>query len=416
VCGSSPVAPKRKIDKLSPADTETLDILVYTSLFPNAEQPRHGIFIEQRLRHLQASNPVGISVVAPVPWFPLKGQRYGDYGAMARVAATERRNGWLVHHPRYFVLPKLSWRVSPLLMYLTTIEAVRRLHAERRFDLIDAHFFYPDGVAAVMVGKALEIPVVITARGNDISLMPRYLMPRKFITWAASNASAMVTVCAALKEALIDLGADGRRIEVFRNGVDLERFQPSNGANVRRRLNIGGRKLLLSVGHLIERKGNHLTIEALQSLPDCVLALVGDGPEEKALRKLAQRYGVADRVRFVPPVPQNELKAFYSAADALVLASSREGWANVLLESMACGSPVVATSVWGTPEVVGSSAAGVLIDERSALGVADGINRLLANPPPRDSTRRYAESFSWADTSRGQYELFRRILARRRAD
>lgn len=107
-------------------------------------------------------------------------------------------------------------------------------------------------------------------------------------------------------------------------------------------------------------------------------------------------------------VPQAELRNYYGAADALILASSREGWANVLLEAMACGTPVVATRVWGTPEVVAAPAAGVLIDDRSGPGIADGVRRLFENAPARADTRAYAENFSWQDTSRGQMEVFAR--------
>lgn len=385
-----------------------LSVLTYSSLFPNARQPRHGIFIEQRLRHLLADYAVAARVVAPVPWFPVASPAFGQYGAYAGVPAEESVAGIDVWHPRYLVVPKLSWRVSPWLMYQATRGVMRRLHAQVPIDVIDAHFFYPDGVAAVMLGRELGVPVSITARGSDLTLMPDFALPRRWILWAAEAADALVTVCAALRDHLVELGVPSERVTVLRNGVDLDRFQPVDGAKVRERLGLRG-QVLLSVGNLIELKGHHLIIEALRDLPDCSLMIIGDGPQGGALERLAARRGVTDRVRFLGLVPQVALRDYYAAADALVLASSREGWANVLLEAMACGTPAIATRVWGTPEVVAAPEAGVLIDERSPAGIVAGVRQLCAHRPTRSQTRAYAEGFSWGDTSRGQFELFSRL-------
>jgi teichuronic acid biosynthesis glycosyltransferase TuaC len=120
--------------------------------------------------------------------------------------------------------------------------------------------------------------------------------------------------------------------------------------------------------------------------------------------------GVRDRVRFVGALVQEELRNYYGAADALVLASSREGWANVLLESMACGTPVVASNIGGTPEVVSAPEGGMLMTERTANGIVQAVQRLFACHPDRSATRRYAERFSWEATTAGQMELFARIL------
>jgi teichuronic acid biosynthesis glycosyltransferase TuaC len=200
-------------------------------------------------------------------------------------------------------------------------------------------------------------------------------------------------------------------VRVLRNGVDLDRFRPGDRVAARERFGCH-RRTLASVGLLVERKGHHLVIESLKSLPDTDLLIVGEGPQRESLQELAKSQGVADRVRFLGLVEHSQLDQVYNAADALVLASSREGWANVLLEAMACGTPVVATAVWGTPEVVARPEAGVLVMERSAAGVADGVARLFAELPDRGNTRRYAENFSWQATTAGQIELFHQILER----
>jgi len=385
-------------------------ILTFSTLYPNSVEPGHGIFVETRLRHLLQAGGIESRVVAPVPWFPFRGEAFGRYGRLARIPARESRNGVEVEHPRYVVVPKVGMTIGPYLLYRAAARSLRAiLRAGYEFDLIDAHYFYPDGVAAAMLGRAFRKPVVITARGTDINLIPRYALPRRMIRWAGSRAAAMITVCQALKDTMVDLGIDGDRITVLRNGVDLELFHPLDREAARAAHGLTG-PTLLSVGYLIQRKGHDLVIRALAELPQTRLLIAGDGPDDAKLRRIADEAGVADRVTFLGRVAQNRLPELYTAADALVLASAREGWANVLLESMACGTPVVASNVWGTPEVVAVPEAGRLAAERTPAAIAAAVRDLFAAPPTRSSTRAYAEGFSWDATTEGQQRIFRRVL------
>jgi teichuronic acid biosynthesis glycosyltransferase TuaC len=391
-----------------------MKLLTFSTLFPNAERPNHGIFVETRLRHLVASGEAVSRVVAPVPWFPFHHPRFGQYARFARVPSEETRFNINVAHPRYALLPKMGMTVAPLLMAHAMKPVIGRIiDAGYDFDLIDAHYFYPDGVAAAMLGRYFNKPVVITARGTDITFIPQYRLPRKMIQWAARQAAGIVTVCEALKNEICTLGIDPNRIVALRNGVDLNLFQPVDRQATRRKLQLR-QFTLLSVGNLVPVKGHDLIIAALPMLEDVCLMIAGSGPEQQRLQALAVQLGVADRVKFLGSLPQAELRNFYGAADALVLASSREGWANVLLESMACGTPVVASNVWGTPEVVASADAGVLMQERTATGIAMAIRALRAKYPERTATRRYAERFSWDETTAGQVKLFRSIIEKGR--
>jgi teichuronic acid biosynthesis glycosyltransferase TuaC len=387
-----------------------MKLLTFSTLFPNTVKPSHGIFVETRLRYLLASGKVQSKVVAPVPWFPSSHPRFGDYAAFSKVARTETRYDIEVRHPRYLVIPKIGMTAAPwLLAQASKAEIGRIIDEGYDFDAIDAHYFYPDGVAAVMLGKYFNKPVVVTARGTDINLIPRYALPRKQLMWAANHAAGMITVCNALRDEMIGLGISGERIVALRNGVDLQRFQPTNRETARAELGIGG-FTVISVGVLDPRKAHDLTIGALALMPDVKLLIAGIGPQRKNLEALAQRLGVAERVTFLGAVAQTELKTYYNAADAMILASSREGWANVLLESMACGTPVVASNVWGTPEVVASPEAGVLMRERTPQGIADAVRTLRDHYPEHAATRRYAENFSWDATTEGQLKLFSHIV------
>ena len=388
-----------------------MKILLFSSLYPSSVRPIHGIFVETRLRELLKTGQVEAKVVAPVPWFPSTAKRFGEYAQFAATPRREQRNGLEVHHPRYLLLPKVGMNLAPYTMALGALATVKRLQREGfDFDLIDAHYYYPDGVAAGLLAKWLGKPFFVTARGTDLNLIPEYPFPRKLILQTADQASGSIGVCQALMDTLAQLGANPAKLHTLRNGVDLERFvpEPREAARARLGLNTEGR-YLLSVGHLIERKGHHIAIEALAGLPGVTLLIAGSGPEEGALKALALRLGVADRVHWAGVVPQTELKWWYSAADALTLCSSREGWANVLLEAMACGTPVIASNIWGTPEVVSTPAAGLLMAQRDAASLALAWRNLMANTPERQATRNHAEGFSWDATTQGQLNLFKRV-------
>lgn len=389
--------------------------LLFSTLYPSSVRPMHGIFVETRLRELLKSGAVDARVMAPVPWFPSTHPRFGDYASMARTPAAETWNGIKVVHPRYPLLPKVGMTIAPLALALASIGPLRQLIREGfNFDVIDAHYYYPDGVAAALLARCLGKPLAITARGTDLNLIPEYTLPRRMICWASGQAQASIGVCNALMDVLRDLGADESRLHVMPNGVDLERFSPQPQTAARQRLGLDGGPILLSVGYLVERKGHHLIIQALAEIvkthPGARLVVVGSGAMNDALKQLARELGLDGKVTLAGAVPQSELKHWYSAADLFILASSREGWANVLLESMACGTPVLATAIWGTPEVVASPAAGALVAQRSPEAIAAGALQLLQQLPDRAGVRRYAEGFSWEATSQAQLKVFRGLV------
>lgn len=388
-------------------------LLTFSTLFPHEARPNQGIFVENRLRHLLASGEATSTVLAPVPWFPSRSDRFGDWAVNARAPRTEMRHGIEIRHPRYPVVPRIGMSMAPWLLYRAMVpEVARLLRQGHRFDAIDAHYIYPDGVAATWLGRRFGLPVVMTARGTDVNLIPKYKVPRRLIQGAIRDAAALVAVSAALKQVLVELGAPDDKVTVLRNGVETNLFQPpSNRAAVRTTLGLTG-PTLISVGGLIERKGHHRTIEAMRQLPDFTLIIAGEGPERDRLAGLITAYDLGDRVRLLGPRPHRELPSLYGAADASVLASSREGWANVLLESMACGTPVVAANIWGNPEVVQTPAAGVIYEPNTPTGIADGVRQLFAAKPDRAATRAYAEPFSWDETTAGQLAVFRGVIGR----
>jgi teichuronic acid biosynthesis glycosyltransferase TuaC len=391
-----------------------LPILTYTTLYPSAARPQHGIFVETRLCNLVSSGAVTARVVAPCPWFPFASSRFGDYARFARTPRREERNGIAIEHPRYPLLPKIGMSTAPLALALAALPLLRRqIAAGQDFALIDAHYFYPDGVAAVLLGRVLGRPVVITARGSDLNLIAEYWMPRRWIRWAAGRADGLVCVSSGLRQRLVALGIAAERVHVLRNGVDLALFRCVNRAAARRALGLT-RPTLLAVGNLVALKRHALMVEALTLLPDANLVVVGDGPERAAIKNLARRVGVAERIRLLGRLPQEQLPAVYSAADLLLLVSTQEGWPNVLLESMACGTPVVVSDFAGVADIVDAVEAGRVVPDPTPGSLAAAVAEALAAPPDRAATRAYAERFDWQSTTDGQIALFSEIVERRR--
>jgi glycosyltransferase involved in cell wall biosynthesis len=388
-----------------------LRTVTFTTLYPNLARPRHGIFIEQRLRHLLATGEVESRVVAPSAWFPSGDPRFGPWSVFGRVPEMEVRHGIAARHPRYLLLPKVGMTSAPVTMALAARRVLREMLRQGfDFDVIDGHYLYPEGVAAALLGLWFGRPVVLSVLGDDAITLPGFRLPRRMILWAVERAAGVTAVCQALKDRLVEVGAPAEKIRVVIHGVDLEMFRPVDRAAVRRRLGLSGR-VLLAVGHVTKRKGQHLAVQALPHLPGTTLLIAGDGWMEESLRTMARDLSVADRVRFLGHVEQENLRDYYGAADALVLASSREGIANVLIESMACGTPVIATPVWGTPEAVTVPAAGVLMRDRSVEALVEAARRLFADYPDRAATRRHAETFTWERTSRDHLEVLRAAAA-----
>ena len=381
-----------------------MKILTFSSLYPNSANPSFGIFVENRLRELLKTTDIDAVVVAPVPYF-----FYLAYKENRNLEREEVRHGIRVLHPRFLNIPKIGMNIAPLLMAVSVLPAILKLRKNGyRFDAIDSHYFYPDGVAAALLSKWLKIPLVITARGTDLNLIADYRIPKKWIKWAANKASHLITVSTALKNRLLALGVPSEKISVLRNGVDLELFRPPEDKNVlRAKFDIKG-KTLISVGNLVTLKGHDLIIEAIKDSPDFSLLIVGGGPEESKLKLLVEKYQMQNRVRFIERQTQTDLKDWYGAADILVLASSREGWPNVILEALACGTPVVATAVGGSPEIIGEATVGGLC-HRETGALREAILQMDKAECFSESCRDHAKQYSWESTSLGQRNIFASI-------
>jgi len=384
-------------------------LLTITTLYPNQVTPTHAVFVENRLRRILELGGISARVIAPVPWFPFTNARFGQYAKFAAVPPAEARFGIPITHPRFVIVPKLP-TLQPWSYFHALKAEVRRLEQQgESFDLIDAQYMYPDAVAAARLGKLLGKPVVATARGSDLHQIAHRPAERRQIQAALPNIERIITVSAALGQEAEALGYSADQIAVLRNGVDTKVFRPVDGS--RWRAMTGDAPLVFcSVGLLIERKGHEYAIRALAEFESAHLLIAGAGPLRDSLEALARSLGLLRRVHFLGALPHEELPSLYSAADVMILATSREGWPNVVLEAMGCGTPVVATNIGGIPEIITSPMLGEIVDDRSGPGIAAGIHALLARRLDSDQIRAHAEAQSWDETVIRQAALYRDVV------
>lgn len=377
-------------------------VVVLSSLFPSGVQPQAGLFVRERMFRVGRELP--LCVVAPAPWFPLQGLlRRWRPGFRPGAPTHERQQGFDVWFPRFPSVPGLFKRLDGLSMALGAWPRLRALQRAGRLDLIDAHFGYPDGYAATLLGRWLDVPVTITLRGTE-ARHARDPVFAPLLRQALQRARHVFAVSESLRQVAIGLGLDPGKVEVVGNGVDLHRFSPLPRARARQALGLPGEAaVLVSVGGLVERKGFHRVIELLPALrerfPGLLYLVVGgpcpEGDMSRELRAQATALGVADAVCFLGPLPPERVREPLSAADVFVLATRNEGWANVFLEAMACGLPVVTTDVGGNAEVVCRSELGEVVPFDDAAALRGALERALVMAWDADAIVAHAQANAW---------------------
>ncbi|WP_404355914.1 glycosyltransferase [Methylotuvimicrobium sp. KM1] len=402
---------------------KTPRLVVFCSLFPSSVQPNSGVFIRERMFRVGKQLP--IVVVSPVAWFPLQGLiRLVKPGFRPQPPKFELQQGVEVYYPRFLSIPGLLKQWDGFMMALGALPTMVRLKRRHRFNLIDAHFAYPDGYAATWLGKWFKVPVTITLRGTEVSLS-KFPARKLRIVSALQRATKIFSVADSLKRHVVTLGIDSNKIRVVGNGVDADKFQPVDRVDVRRDLNLPeDAPVLISVGGLVDRKGYHRVIEVmpllLEEFPDLVYLIVGgacaEGNNRKQLEQQVADLNLQKHVRFLGPLPSEQLKSPLSASDAFVLSTANEGWANVFLEAMACGLPVITTDVGGNSEVVNDVSLGTIVPfgDSSALQLAlsDALNKQW----DRQAIRHYAEQNAWHHRVDTLVAEFKQILEKTKID
>ena len=399
-------------------------IVVFSTLFPHSGQPGTGLFIRERMFRVGAELP--LVVVSPQPWFPLQGllRRWKPHFRPPAPRQMQQQ-GIEVLLPRFFSVPGMFQSLDGGFMAIGSYLTLRRLKKRGQLDILDAHFVYPDGYAANLLGRWLKVPVTITLRGTEPrhSEMPRL---RPLMKTALRRAARVFSVSASLKRVAEQLGTDPDKARVIGNGVDLQRFQPQDREQQRQRLGLpADARVLISVGGLVPRKGYHRVIEVMPALlekyPDLHYVVIGgpcaEGDNSADLTALSTRLGLQQRVHFLGSMSPDALSGPLSAADLFVLSTSNEGWANVFLEAMACGLPVITTDVGGNAEVVCDPQLGTVVPFGDADALREALDEALQRVDKgrwqRDFILDYARNNSWDSRVRILLEEFSRIAENR---
>jgi glycosyltransferase involved in cell wall biosynthesis len=360
-------------------------------------------------------------VISPQPWFPLVHRVVEQYRHRPLVPAEDVIDGVRVLYPRFLSVPRYLKPLDPLSIAASLVLTLARHPELRRPDVLDIHCAYPDGLAGALVARFLGVPSVVTLRGHDVNDVPQaYPLRRLEVKAALALVDRVFSVAQALVEAALELGTTQDKCAVLSNGVDRTAFYPLDRVSCRQRLGLPAKgRMILCVGYLIRRKGQHLVAEALGQLrqesdgDDIFAAFVGSEGDEPGvmaeIEQLVQKYDLGDHLLLPGRVPHEELLQWYNAADVMCLASEKEGWANVLLESLACGTPVVGTRVWGTPEVISRPELGILV-ERTVPAIRQGLADALGRSWDREVIVDYAQQHTWEATARRVVQEFQGVV------
>jgi len=366
-----------------------LRVLTLSTLYPDSARPAFGLFVERQTLALAARPGVELVVAAPVGLPPWPLALHPHYRARSQLPPKERRHGLAIYRPRFRVWPGFGESGRARALAAAMLPLARSLGC----DVIDSEFFWPDGVAAMHLAEALGVPFSIKARGSDVHHWGARPAIAAQMLAAAGKAQGLLAVSAALKADMAAMGMPAGKIRVHLTGADLERFRPLDREAAKRRLGVDG-PLIVAPGNLVPLKGHRLALEALAALPDSTLLIAGDGPERRALAARIAALGLGDRARLLGAVPPEAMPELLAAADLMLLPSEREGLANVWIEALACGTPILIADVGGAREVLDRAEAGRLV-AREPAAIAAAAREMLASPPDPALVRKTAERFSW---------------------
>lgn len=396
-------------DGASESGRERLKVLILTRVFPNCADRLNGIYVFRQAKPL--SLLCSVDVVAPVSLFE-KAKRWAKRDG--NIPISEEIEGLVIQHPVYFHIPRIFRQLSASFMFLSLYRYLKKRHTGERWDAIIGHCAYPDGLLCVMVGKRLRLPVFVTCHGTDVNVLSRIPSMRRLLKRALDQAVRVFTVSDSLKSRVADIGISPEKVIVINNGIDPKQFRIIDKAKARAHYGFpASEKILVFVGRLSREKGIDILIQALSILKDrnLLTVIAGGGPQGESLLELAYRSGLKDKVRFLGPLADSEIPRLMNAADLFVLPSRSEGYPVVLLESLACGIPALATRVGGVHEILCDEKLGIIVPPEDPIRLAEGIEAALDRTWDREYLANHVRHQTWEENARVTLQNISEALA-----
>lgn len=388
-----------------------LRVLILTTRYPDAVRTRLGEVSARQATHLARVPGVEVKVMAPIAFAPFPLDRLPAWQAIRALPASEWKDDIEVMRLRYAPLPLVPGHEATALAS-RAIPVLRRLRARFPFDVILADYAWPEWPAAMRIGEALDAPFVGKARGPELTNALRIPRQRERLRKAAGKAATLLAVSSATRDEILSLGVREHRVRVHYTGVDRERFRCGFRESAKAELRLAG-PVVLTAGVVCERKGQIRAVEAMRLVPGATLLIAGRGPDEGRIRERVRELEMSDRVRFLGLVPHEQMPLLNAAADVAILASTKEGLANVWVEALASGTPVVTPDVGGAREAIDRPAAGRIVGA-SPEELAAGVRSLLASPPPPSEVAAAAAKFSWTTNAEELAHTLRESIAAQR--
>ncbi len=390
-----------------------MNLLIITNLFPTPADHERGIFTLQLVKRLQKH--ANVTVVCPLPWFPKINflnniKVFNKWSTFSNVPLKYIIDGVEVHSPKYILLPKISENIHDKLMMAGIIRYVRKLHKNIHFDAVNSQWLYPDSVAAGKITKKLQIPHIPTGLGCDVNLDIYQPVKGNKILDMLHHSRAITVVSNGLKEELIKNNIENNKITVIPNGIDIDKFKILNKDECRKNLNIPKEQsVILYVGRLSEEKNVSTLIKAASKLiktnQTLHVYLVGDGPLRSELELLANKLGTLKNIHFIGKIVHDLVGTWMGATDYFCLPSLREGCPNVILESLGCGRPVIASNVGAIPDIV-TNESGILFTPEDVTGLTNALSTALRTNWNEEIINKSVKNLSWENAAKKYTNVF----------